>query len=66
MTINKDNQAIIKIVANNQITKRSKHIDISCHFIREHATNQDIQIQYCHTDEMVADDCTKGLAKVKF
>ena len=66
IVINEDNQAAIKIANNNQITKRSKHVDISCHFIRERFKNQDIDLCYCHTDKMAADGCTKGLAKAKF
>ena len=64
--MNEDNQAAIKMVNNNQISERSKHIDIGCHFVRERSENQDIKVQYCHTDEMTADGCTKGLAKAKF
>jgi hypothetical protein len=33
IVMNKDNQAAIKMINNNQITERSKHIDIGCHFI---------------------------------
>jgi hypothetical protein len=64
--VNEDNQAAIKIVNNNQITERSKHIDISCHFVRERAENQDINIRYCHINKMTTDGCTKGLIKTKF
>ena len=66
VVINEDNQAAIKMVNNNQITERSKHVDIGCHFVRERFENQDIDLRYCHTDKMAADGCTKGLAKAKF
>jgi len=64
--MNEDNQAAIKMVKNNQITERSKHVDIGCHFVRERAENQDIELRYCHTDKMTADGCTKGLSRDKF
>jgi hypothetical protein len=64
--MNEDNQAAIKIVSNNQITKRSKHVNIGCHFIRERFKNQDIEIHYCHTDKMAVDRYMKGLARAKF
>jgi hypothetical protein len=64
--MNEDNQATIKMVKNNQITERSKHVDISCHFVRERAENQDIKLRYCHTDKMTANGRTKGLARDKF
>lgn len=66
IVMNKDNQAAIKMVSNNQITERSKHINIGCHFIRERSENQDIKIHYCHTDKMAADGCIKGLLSAKF
>ena len=66
VVMNEDNQAAIKMVTNNQITERSKHVDIGCHFVRERFENQDIEIRYCQSDRMVADGCTKGLAKAKF
>jgi hypothetical protein len=66
VVINEDNQAAIKMVNNNQITERSKHIDIGCHFLRGRFENQDINLRYCHTDKMAADGCIKGLAKAKF
>jgi len=64
--INKNNQVAIKIVNNNQITERSKHVNISCYFVRERFKNQDIDLRYYHTDKMAADGCIKGLAKAKF
>ena len=66
VVINKDNQAAIKMVNNNQIIERSKHVDISCYFIRERFKNQDIDLRYCYTDKMAADGCIKGLTKAKF
>ena len=46
--------------------KRTKHIDIRHHFVREAVEDGTISITYCPSEEMVADILTKGLAKDKF
>ena len=51
---------------NPQSHGRSKHIEIKCHFIREHVANKNIDLHYCETSNMVADLLTKGLGKEKF
>lgn len=61
-----DNQAAITISKNNQISGRSKHIDIKFHFIREHIANDIINLSYCPTEKMLADIFTKGLCRDKF
>ena len=45
---------------------RTKHIDISHHFVRERVISKEILVKYCPTDEMVADILTKRLAKSSF
>jgi len=59
-----DNQSTIKI-ANTLETKRSKHIDIKHHFIRECVSNDKIQINYVSTSERIADIFTKALPAPK-
>ena len=63
--IYEDNQSAI-CLANGQGSKRSKHIDIKYHFIQDKISNGEIIIQYCDTNEMIADIFTKPLAKDKF
>ena len=63
--IYEDNQSII-CLANGQRSKRSKHIDNKCHFIRDKISYGEIIIQYCDTNEIIADIFTKPLAKDKF
>lgn len=60
-----DNQSAQKLASNPVFHKRSKHIDVRYHFVRECVSNNLITICYQQTDEMVADILTKGLAKVK-
>lgn len=64
-TIMEDNQSSIAMARNPQFHGRAKHIDIRHHFIREHI-GESIELQYCPTNEMVADMLTKPLAAEHF
>ena len=46
--------------------KRTKHIDIKHHFIREAVKNKTVSLAYCLTDKMIADLFTKPLPKARF
>lgn len=65
VTINNDNQSAQKLAANPIFHKRSKHIDVRYHFVRECIVKNLINIQYQETSEMVADVLTKSLCTVK-
>jgi hypothetical protein len=45
---------------------RTKYIDTKQHFIRELVVQKEIELEYVHTNEQVADFMTKALAKEKF
>jgi hypothetical protein len=62
----RDNQGAIALTKNLYLYKRSKHIDISYHFIRDLAKRKQLEIIYILTDEMVADGITKPLARIAF
>lgn len=61
-----DNQSAIQLVKNPEYHKRTKHIDIQYHFIREKFENDDIDISYISTDNQIADIMTKPLPRDKF
>jgi len=61
-----DNQAAIAISRNSQSHTKMKHIDIRYHYVREKALDETIDIQYCPTNDMVADILTKVLTFNKF
>ena len=61
-----DKQAAIAISRNSQSHTKMKHIDICYHYVREKALDETIDIQYCPTNDMVADILTKGLTFNKF
>ena len=42
--------------------KRTKHVQIRYHFIREAVEQGTITLEYCRTTEMLADSFTKPLA----
>ena len=63
-TILEDNQSSIAMAKNPH--GRAKHIDIKHHFIRDQVSIGSIELQYCPTNEMLADVLTKGLAHEKF
>lgn len=65
VTIYNDSQSAQKLALNPLFHKRTKHIDVRYHFVRECITNGMITIHYQQTDEMVADILTKGLARIK-
>lgn len=60
VTIFEDNQGCIAM-ANNLESKRSKHIDIKHHFIRDHVMNGVIQIKSIGTENQLADLFTKAV-----
>lgn len=64
-TILEDNQSCIKMCRNPVMQKRTKHIDVKYHFIRERVEDSTVKLEYCQTDEMYADILTKPLTRPK-
>ncbi|CAK1595011.1 unnamed protein product [Parnassius mnemosyne] len=60
-----DNQGAQKLTENPLFHKRTKHIDIRYHFIREAVSNSLVKIEYLSTSEMPADILTKSLSGAK-
>jgi hypothetical protein len=56
-----DNQGSLKLAENPEFHKRTKHIDIIYHFIRECINNNKLKVGYIPTKEQLADGFTKGL-----
>jgi hypothetical protein len=61
-----DNQGTIQLVKHPIASQRSKHIDISHHFVRQRVLRKEVRFEYCSTDWMPADFLTKALAPAKF
>lgn len=66
MTIMEDNQGAIAMTKNPIGHRRTKHIDIKYHFVREQVQRGTLQIKYCCTKEMLADLFTKPLTRGQF
>ena len=60
-----DNQAAIALAHNSAVNRRNKHIDVRYHFTRQCVEDGALELQYCPTDDMVADMLTKALGRVK-
>ena len=60
-----DNQSAQRLVSNPVYHRRTKHIDVRYHYIRNVLEKRNIQIEYLSTDLMIADILTKPLAFIK-
>jgi ATP sulfurylase len=61
-----DNQSYIKLSKNPVFHDKSKHIEISSHFIRDCVQKGAMKLQYVPIGEQVANILTKALMKGKF
>jgi hypothetical protein len=61
--LHQDNQGAIAIGKDFVSNRRTKHIDIRYHYIRERVEKGDIELKYLSTEEMIADCLTKPVGK---
>jgi hypothetical protein len=61
-----DNESAVKIATNPVQHKRTKHIDIRHHFLRDHASKGDMVMESVRTDDQLADIFTKPLDETRF
>jgi len=66
LTVYEDNQGAIALAKNPEFHKRTKHIDIRYHFVREKVEDGQVMLEYCPTQEMLADLMTKPIAAAQF
>lgn len=64
--LNIDSQSEIRLIKNPEFHKRTKHIDIRYHFIREKYNNKEIDVKYISIDIQFADLFTKALPEDRF
>ena len=58
--IRSDNQGSLALAKNSIHHARTKHIDIQHHFVREKVESGEVELEYCSTEDMVADILNKG------
>ncbi|GAQ92153.1 hypothetical protein KFL_009340020 [Klebsormidium nitens] len=66
LTVWSDNQGALQLIKHPITSQRSKHIDISHHFVRERVVRGELKFEYCPTAKMPADFLTKALVVTKF
>ena len=66
--LNQDNTSAILLKKNGRESsgKNSRHINIRFFFIKDRIKNGDLEVNYCPTDDMIADYMTKPLQGAKF
>ena len=55
-----------KFIAESLDVKRSKHMDVKYHWIRQKIASKDIKLEFIRTHEQLADALTKALLKSDF
>jgi hypothetical protein len=65
-TLKIDNQSAIKIIKSGQISRKKRHIEVDYHYISHQYEEGMFTLEYCNTDDQVADVFTKALPNVKF
>ena len=58
-----DNEGAIFLAKNQQVSIRTKHIDVWYHFIRDLIQDGYLNLQYVSTDDSYADFMTKNVSK---
>jgi hypothetical protein len=61
-----DNQGALKLVSNPEFHRRTKHIDVRYHYVREQQMDGSIVVSHVGTKEQLADLLTKALAGPAF
>lgn len=61
-----DNASAIKLAKNPEFHKKTKHIDVRSHYVREKVVHGQIIIEHIYSKDQVADICTKPIPRVSF
>lgn len=59
--MNEDNQSCIKLIKEEKLSNRTKHIDTRYNFVKDYVDKGIVSCSYCPTEIMVADILTKPL-----
>lgn len=61
-----DNKSVIQLATNPASNERTKHVDIDCHFIRQHVNFGFLNLIHLPSNQQLADVLTKALLMSKF
>lgn len=61
-----DNTSTIKLSKNPVMHRRTKHIDVRYHYLRELVEKEVIQLEFCGTKQQMADVMTKPIKEETF
>ncbi|WMV20388.1 hypothetical protein MTR67_013773 [Solanum verrucosum] len=65
-TLRCDSQSTIHLIKNQRFYERTKHIDVSFHFIRDVVEERSIKVEKVITNDKIADMLTKRVSLAKF
>lgn len=63
--VREDNQGCLAFVKTERSNRRSKHINTREHFVQDLCVKGQVVLEYCPTDQMLADIFTKPLGPQK-
>ncbi|UYV76053.1 hypothetical protein LAZ67_13002335, partial [Cordylochernes scorpioides] len=63
--LNIDNQSAMTLMKTGQMNRKTKHIDVRYHFLKDQI-RENVAVQFCPTKDQVADILTKPLPKETF
>ena len=61
-----DNQGVIKLSKNPVFHECTKHVEVYFYFIIQLVKDGSIKLQYCPTEDQIADILTKALGREKY
>lgn len=61
-----DNASAIKVAKNPQFHRRTKHIDVQFHYVRERVQRGELMIEHVRSKDQTADILTKPIPNVQF
>lgn len=62
--LNCDNLAALKQAETTVYSRKTRHIRLTLHFVREYCSSGLVKVVYCPTDHMIADVLTKPLSRL--
>ena len=65
-SIFEDNQSCMKFIENDKASARIKHLDVRKFYMKDLIHKREISLEYCPTDDNLADILTKPIAGKKF